>query len=176
MNIAVFVDGANLRYTERDLLGWRIDLRKLLDWVRRSGTVTDAIYYTGLALAPDDRFAAFVRALPHMGFSLVTKPVKTLIKRNGTLINKANLDVEIVVDMCTMLDSFDMAVLVSGDGDFRRPLELLRTRGKRFLVISTQGCVARELREVAGRHFVDLQDIRSCVEQVTAESTLARAS
>ena len=175
MNIAVFVDGANVYYMERDLLGWRIDLRKLLDWVRQSGTVTDAIYYTGVGASPDVRFAAFLRALPHLGFSLVTKPVKTLV-RNGGFINKADLDVEIVLDMFTMLDAFDMAVLVSGDGDLRRPLELLRTRGKRFLVISTPGSVARELREVAGRHFVDLHDIRGSVEQLMAGPALARAS
>lgn len=175
MNIAVFVDGANVYHMERDVLGWRIDLCKLLDWVRRTGTVTDAIYYTGVGAPAGARFDAFLRALPHLGFSLVTKPVKTLVRRNGSLINKANLDVEIVLDMFTMLDAFDMAVLVSGDGDFRRPLELLRTRGKRFLVISTAGTVARELREVAGRNFVDVQDIRGSVEQ-RMDSTLARAS
>ena len=74
------------------------------------------------------------------------------------------------------IDGYDMAVLVSGDGDFRRPLELLRTRGKQFLVISTHGTFARELREVAGRHFVDLCDIRSCVEQNRTEAVLPHAS
>ena len=175
MDIAVFVDGANFFYTQRDLLGWWVNPKKLLEWIERNGTVTDALYYLGSGDADDARFTAFLRALPHLGYSLVTKPVKLLPGANGAMVKKANLDVEIVLDMFTMLDEFDMAVLVSGDGDFRRPLELLRSRGKRFMVISTEGTVARELREVAGRHFVDLQEIRRSVERGTPDSSLARA-
>ena len=115
------------------------------------GTVTDALYYVGAKDSADARQTGFLTALPRLGCSLVTKPVKTLVGPNGAITKKANMDVEIVVDMFTMLDTFDMAVLVSGDSDFRRPLELLRMRGKRFLVMSTEGTVARELREIAGQ-------------------------
>ncbi len=176
MRIAVFVDGANLFYAERDRLGWRVDLQKLLEWIASRGTVTDAMYYTGVIEPVEVRFAAFLHALPHLGFSVVTKPAKALVHHSGETSFKANLDVEIVLDMFTMLEAFDMAVLVSGDGDFRRPLELLRTRGKQFLVISTAGTMARELREIAGRHFVDLRDIRGSVEQTRTEAALPRAS
>jgi uncharacterized LabA/DUF88 family protein len=51
------------------------------------------------------------------------------------------------------------------DADFERPLELLRARGKKFLILSTPGSVAREIRAVAGMHFVDFQDLRSEVEK-----------
>jgi len=173
MNIAVFVDGANLYYTQRDHLGWRVDPKRLLEWVEERGTVSDALYYLGGEEAPDGTYASFLRALPHLGYSLVTKPVKTQIGPNGEVKKKANLDVEIVLDMFTMLDAFDMAVLVSGDGDFRRPLDLLRTRGKRFLVISTEGVVARELREIAGRHFVDFREIRTSIERGTVRAIAA---
>ena len=47
------------------------------------------------------------------------------------------MDVEIVLDMFNTVDSYDMAILVSGDGDFERALNLLRARGKRFIVVST---------------------------------------
>ncbi len=170
MNVAVFVDGANLYYAQRDHLGWWVDPRRLLHWADELGTVTDALYYLGDEEVPGGTYASFLRALPRLGYSLVTKPVKTQIGPNGEVRKKANLDVEIVLDMFTMLDSFDLAVLVSGDGDFRRPLDLLRTRGKRFLVLSTDGVVARELREIAGRHFVDLQEIRSNVERLGVAS------
>jgi uncharacterized LabA/DUF88 family protein len=58
-----------------------------------------------------------------------------------------------------------MAVLISGDGDFERPLQLLRARGKRFLVMSTQGMIAEEIRREAGMHYIDFQDIRTEVEK-----------
>lgn len=80
-------------------------------------------------------------------------------------VRKANLDIEIVLDMFNSIEHYDMAVLVSGDGDFERPLQLLRARGKKFLIMSTQGFVAREIREVAGMHFIDFEDIKSEIQK-----------
>lgn len=58
-----------------------------------------------------------------------------------------------------------MAVLISGDGDFERPIKLLKARGKRYLVIATRMFIARELREAVGMHYEDFQDIRELVEK-----------
>jgi uncharacterized LabA/DUF88 family protein len=52
-----------------------------------------------------------------------------------------------------------------GDGDFERPLRLLRARGKRFIVMSPRRFIARELKEVAGMHFIDFEDIRGEVQK-----------
>ena len=67
--------------------------------------------------------------------------------------------------MFNTIDHYDMAMLVSGDGDCERPLPFLRARGKRFVVLSTHGFIARELREVAGMHYIDFQDIRERVQR-----------
>jgi uncharacterized LabA/DUF88 family protein len=91
--------------------------------------------------------------------------LKTIIQDDGTEKRKANLDIEIVLDMFNTIDHYDMAVLFSGDGDFERPLRLLKARGKRFLVLSTQGFVAKEIREVAGMHYLDVQEIREHIEK-----------
>ncbi|MEH2403928.1 hypothetical protein [Nostoc sp.] len=58
-----------------------------------------------------------------------------------------------------------MRVSLFGDGDFERPLQLLRARGKRFFVMSTNGIVAEEIRAVAGSHYIDFWDIRTLVEK-----------
>ncbi len=166
MDISLFVDGANFFYMQKDQLRWWIDPKKLLSWLQRQGHVVDAFYYVGVDTAPEARQDAYLKALAYMGYSLVTKNLKTVIQTNGLEKKKANLDIEIVLDMFNTIDLYDLAVLVSGDGDFERPLQLLRARGKRFLVLSTAGFVAKELREVAGIRFVDFQDIRSEVEKV----------
>lgn len=88
-----------------------------------------------------------------------TRPVK--IFPDGT--RKANLDIEIVLDMFATVDNFDVAVLVSGDGDFERALLSLRAKGKRFKVVSTNGKVARELRIVSGMHYIDVASIKNWV-------------
>ncbi len=68
--------------------------------------------------------------------------------------------------MVGLIDNYDMAVLVSGDGDFKRVLELLRIRGKRFHVMATQGMAAREIRTVCGMHYTDFSDVRGQLERL----------
>lgn len=165
MKISVFVDGANFFYMQKDRLHWWIDPRRLLEWIKKKGEIVDAFYYVGIDSHSDQQQDNFLKALTYMGYSLVTKELKTIFQPDGTEKRKANLDIEIVLDMFNTIEHYDMAVLLSGDADFERPLGLLRARGKKFLVLSTQGFVAREIRAVAGMHFVDFQEIREEVEK-----------
>jgi uncharacterized LabA/DUF88 family protein len=164
MRISVFVDGANFFYTQRRL-GWWIDPRKLLDFVKTKGEVVDAVYYVGVDALQESKQHGFMLFLVNVGFSLETKTLKTVFQDDGTQKVKANLDIEIVLDMFNTIDHYDMAVLFSGDGDFERPLRLLKARGKRFLVLSTQGLVAKEIRDIAGMHYLDVQEIREYIER-----------
>lgn len=166
MRISVFVDGANLFYLQKDNLGWWIDLQKLLAWLNlHKGEVIDAVYYIGEDIPQEGRQQAFLDRLAHMGYSLVTKPIKNVRQYDGGVNRKANLDIEIVLDMFNTIDHYDLAVLVSGDGDFERALDMLKARGKRFLILSSEGTIATETRRLAGMHFVDFQSIRSEVEK-----------
>jgi uncharacterized LabA/DUF88 family protein len=165
LRTSVFVDGANFFYMQKDRLHWWIDPKKLLAWIRRKGEIVDAYYYVGVDQNSDPQQDNFLKALTYMGYCLVTKELKTITMPDGSDKRKANLDIEIVLDMFNTIDHYDMAVLLSGDADFERPLHLLRARGKKFLVMSTQGFVAREIRAVTGMHFVDFQDIREHVEK-----------
>ncbi|MBY0585744.1 NYN domain-containing protein [bacterium] len=165
MKIAVFVDGANFFYMQKDRLHWWIDPKRLLDWVRTLGELVDAFYYVAVDDPIEPQQENFLRALTYMGFSVVTKPLRIVNGENGHDRKKANLDVEIVLDMMTHVSHYDAAVLVSGDADFERPLQTIRARGRKFLIMSTQGFVAREIRQMAGMHFVDFQDIRDHVEK-----------
>lgn len=146
-------------------LGWWIDPRKLLDYVSSKGTLIDANYYVGKDGHPDARQDKYLKALTYMGYSLVTKDLKSVLQDDGTYRQKANLDIEIVLDMFNTIEHYDMAVLVSGDGDFERPMNLLKARGKRYLVIATRMFIARELREAVGMHYEDFRDIREFVEK-----------
>lgn len=166
MRISVFLDGANFFFMQKEKLKWFADPKRLLDWVSTKGDINEAFYYIGQDAPPAARQQAFLDALPGMGYSLVSKQIKTIYDtKTGTSKKKANLDIEVVLDMFNTIDHYDMAVLVSGDGDFERALQLLRARGKQLLVIATDGFIARELRAVAGRHFIDMEAIRSDIER-----------
>ncbi|MCL2171764.1 MAG: NYN domain-containing protein [Defluviitaleaceae bacterium] len=158
--VALFVDGANFFYMQRKDLGVLLDPKKLINYCARFGEVVDAYYYVGQDVPPEARQQSFLDALPYMGYALVTKQLKTISDdTTGVAIKKANLDVEIVLDMFNTIDNYDMAVLVSGDGDFERPLQLLKSRGKKFKVMSTDKFIAGELRRITGMHYIDFKNI-----------------
>jgi uncharacterized LabA/DUF88 family protein len=164
--VALFVDGANFFYMQKNDLNWFVDAKKLLAYCGRFGDVVDAYYYIGKDSPSESGQQAYLNALTYIGYSLVTKPIKTIHDPvTGETKQKANLDIEIVLDMFNTIDNYDIAVLVSGDGDFDRALRLLRARGKRFKVIASPHFTASELRDVAGMHLIDMESIRSEIEK-----------
>jgi uncharacterized LabA/DUF88 family protein len=166
MKISVFLDGANFFFMQTSALCWKADPKKILDYIGTEGDIVDAFYYIGHDTPPEATQQSYLDALPLMGYSLITKPIKTIYDANtGVKKQKANLDIEIVLDMFNTIDSYDKAVLISGDGDFERALTLLRAKGKQFTVIATDKFIAKELRNVAGRHYTRFDDIRDKVEK-----------
>lgn len=159
--VSIFVDGANMYYAQKRL-GWYIDFRKVLHFFgpEQNNVVSEAYYYTGAdstTLARDIRFHEY---LMYSGYIVRTKNIKQVIDdATGEIVEKANLDVELVIDMFNTLSLFDMCVLMSGDGDFERALELLRCKGKRVAVVAHPDMTARELRNVVGRNFFDLREM-----------------
>jgi len=164
--IAVFVDGSNYFYLQNILrnngtINERFDLEKVLAYIKRFGEIVDACFYTGLNLqAEDNKQQGFLDKLPYLGFSVVTKPLKTIHDSYGNISKqKANLDIEIVLDMFNKIQNYDMVVLVSGDGDFIRPLELLIAKGKTFKVMSINETISNDLLKLAGMHYIDFKNI-----------------
>ena len=76
---------------------------------------------------------------------------------------KGNMDIELAIDVMEMLEHLDHIVLFSGDGDFRRLVEVTLRKGKRATVISTvkskPPMVADELRRQSD-YFIELQDLQ----------------
>ena len=162
--ISIFVDGSNFFFLQKDCLRWFIDPKKLLNWIKERGEVVDATYYASTD-PTNDKQAAYLKALYHIGFAVEQKPIKLFTQEDGTEKHKANLDIEIVVDMFNTIDRYDEAILISGDADFSKPLQMLKARGKQFLVLSTKGFVAKEVRQIAGMHYIDFSDLRDELEK-----------
>ena len=69
-----------------------------------------------------------------------------------------------LLDLMAVAGRTDEVWLLSGSRDLERLVEVLRARGLRIVVMSTEGMVARELRNAADR-FVDLGSLRSLLEK-----------
>lgn len=166
--LAVFIDGANLFYAQRKL-GWHLDYRKVYDYVTKDADVYNAFYYTSVTTPPDPSSESFLRALTAMGYTVRRKPIKEILdQETGGIIRKANLDIEIVIDMFNTADLYDTAILASGDGDFERAVELLRTKGKRVLGLGSQAMAAYDLVNATDR-YIYLEEIREFIEKPLSE-------
>ena len=72
---------------------------------------------------------------------------------------KANFDVEISVDAVANLNQFKTMILFSGDSDFVYLLNFLKENGKRVILFSRKGHVAKELFSAIDCYF-DIVDFR----------------
>ncbi|WP_017315897.1 LabA-like NYN domain-containing protein [Mastigocladopsis repens] len=167
--LSIFVDGNNMFYAQQKN-GWFFDPRRVLEYFRHEQSDTiliNAFWYTGLKDPQDQR--GFRDALISLGYTVRTKILKEYYDdSSGRYSQKANLDIEIVVDMFNTVDQYDRVVLFSGDGDFERAIELLRSKSTNITVVSTEGMIARELRNVTDR-YIDLNDIRDQIEKVDSQ-------
>ena len=162
--MSIFVDGNNMFYAQQKN-GWFFDPRRVLTFLTADPSVklVNAFWYTGLKDTQDQR--GFRDALISLGYTVRTKILKEYYDDiSGKYSQKANLDIEIVVDMFNTVDQYDRVVLFSGDGDFERAIELLRSKSTHITVISTEGMIARELRNATDR-YIDLNDIRPAIEK-----------
>jgi len=80
------------------------------------------------------------------------------------------LDVEVAIDLLTIAHRCEEVWLLSGSRDLDRLVEVLRAKGLTIIVFSTEGMVARELRNAADR-FVDLASLLPQLAKVDLPST-----
>ncbi len=163
--LSIFVDGNNMFYAQQKN-GWFFDPKRILNHFHddQSVVLVNAFWYTGLKDSQDQR--GFRDALISLGYTVRTKILKEYYDDNsGRYSQKANLDIEIVVDMFNTVDQYNHVILFSGDGDFERAIELLRSKNTHITVVSTEGMIARELRNATDR-YIDLNDIRPQIEKV----------
>jgi hypothetical protein len=99
------------------------------------------------------------------GFRVVHKELKTFY--DGT--RKANLDVEIAVDMLSLAGRYDTAVLVSGDEDFVYAVNAVAYKGCRVEVAGFRSNTAPKLIDVAD-YFIDLGEIADKVRKEAAHA------
>jgi len=144
--LSIFVDGNNMFYAQQKN-GWFFDPRKVLNYFTNDPNIMliNAFWYTGLKDSQDQR--GFRDALISLGYTVRTKILKEYYDdSSGRFSQKANLDIEIVVDMFNTVDQYDRVILFSGDGDFERAIELLRSKNTHITVVSTEGMIASPRR------------------------------
>ncbi|WP_375503094.1 NYN domain-containing protein [uncultured Nostoc sp.] len=157
--VIVFIDGSNLFYAASHL-NIEIDYLKLLHYLTARDYLVHVFYYTGYD-PTNQKQRGFLYRMRHNGFCVITKAVTQL--RNSA--KKANLDVEIAVDMIGLAQHCDTAVLVSGNGDFAYVLNTIASQGVRVEVVGLRSMTSTSLIDVANC-YTDLAAIQQIVQKL----------
>lgn len=131
--VAIFIDGSNLYHGLKNEAGnTRLDFQKFIDWLLDGRKLVRTYYYNAPVNATDpkareqQKFFAALRLLPYFDVRL-----GRLEPRGNTHVEKG-VDVAIAVDMVSMAfkNHYDVAVLVSSDGDFSIAVAAVKDSGK----------------------------------------------
>lgn len=189
-----FIDASNLFYGGEKSLGWKIDYKKLLEYLKTKYQVSKVLYFGGVEIhgfkydylehdtvpLRDLRIyleknvkenehqhlqrIKFYAKLEKFGYELYLKPVKLYAQEDGTMRKKANCDVEMAFYLMKEQDDFDRALILSGDGDFLPVLKYLREQKKEIIILARGHRTAREIRQFAGDQFRDFTRLETALK------------
>lgn len=151
--VAIFIDGSNLFYAALQL-GIEIDYTKLLCKLTAGSRLFRSFFYTGVDRT-NEKQQGFLLWMRRNGYRVIAKDLVQL--PDGS--KKANLDVEIAVDMMALVEHYDTAILVSGDGDLAYAADAASYRGARIEVVSLRSMTSDSLINVSDR-YIDLEMIK----------------
>jgi uncharacterized LabA/DUF88 family protein len=151
---AIFVDAPNVCYAAENARV-NIDFGRMLKYLSKDRQLVHALSYApitddvreGIRYETQRFVAPFLRS----GYKMVTKPLKRFPDGSA----KGNFDIELAIDIVTMSERLDIVVLVSGDSDFERMIELIQSKGVRVEVVAFASNVSTELVNVADV-FIDI--------------------
>jgi uncharacterized LabA/DUF88 family protein len=122
-----FIDGQNLtKGTTKDPNPWKIDLKKFRTYLKTKYDVKTAYYFIGVY---NKKLENLYKFLEHTGYKVVFREHD--IKAQGK--KKGNVDTDIVLsvmDEVFVKQKPIKVVLVTGDGDYKRMVELLIKKRK----------------------------------------------
>ncbi len=157
--VVILIDGSNLFYAALQL-GIEIDYSKLLCYLTKGGRLLRAFFYTGVDRT-NEKQQGFLLWMRRNGYRVVAKDVVQF--PDGS--KKANLDVEIAVDMMTLAHHCDTLVLISGDGDLSYAVDAVSYKGVRVEVVSLRSMISDSLINVADC-FIDLDSIKQEIQKI----------
>jgi uncharacterized LabA/DUF88 family protein len=188
-----FIDASNLFYGGEKSLGWKIDYKKLIKYIKTKYLVKKVFYYGGvelngfpysildkkpinliklisyLKLKNKDEVKTIARIkfylkLAQFGYLLQLKPVKIFHEADGKISKKANCDVDMTFDLMRYIKDYSDVLVLSGDGDFAIVLKYLIQLGKKITVLARGERTAREIRQLAGKNFRDFNYLRELIK------------
>jgi len=152
--VAIFIDGSNLYHSlEDNCKRYDLDFDAFILKLRKGRPMFRSYYYNVLrdsgrnpqAYQDQQKFLSTLYNTPYMDVRLGTSKL-----RGDTSVEKG-VDIMLATDMLRLGwdDSYDVAILVSGDGDFAYAVQTVKNMGKHVEVAAFSANLSRELSQVA---------------------------
>lgn len=150
--VGVFVDAQNVYHSAKNLHRSKANFKKILETGVNGRQLIRAFVYVIRTETGEE--TAFLEALEKSGYEIKIKDLQ--IFAGG--MKKADWDVGIAMDAVSLADKIDVAVLVSGDGDFVPLVEYLQiNKGLKVEAMSFGRSTSAKLKEAVDK-FVDFED------------------
>ncbi len=168
--IGIFIDVQNLYHSAKNLYGGRVNYGELIRKLTGERKLVRALGYV-VRSDPETGEESFFEALQKAGIELRMKDIQVF----PSGVKKADWDVGLAVDVIRMADALDVAILVSGDGDFIPLVKYLQIGLGKGVEIAAFGKTASAgLKEIAD-NFVDLDTTPRMVFKSAKSSARKRA-
>jgi uncharacterized LabA/DUF88 family protein len=180
--VMIFIDGNNLYHSLKHVVGkTNLDFEKFGARLANDRHLIRTYYYNAPLNKEDDEdkhrmqqsFFDSLDTVPYLTkkFGRLEKRIVRQTFPDGTFISaptyvEKGVDTLIVIDMLTFgyKDTYDTAVLVSGDEDFAVAVEKVKELGKHVEVANLGGSFA--LRQTADKYIMINQDFLEGIQQV----------
>ncbi len=149
--VGVYVDSMNIMRSGG--YGMRYEVIR-----RLAGFNTDEVSRLNAYVAIDEERAVsdpaykntlnFILTLRDLGFKVVEKPIRWYTDDSGRTYGKANLDMEMALDIIAQSERLDLIYLFTGDGDFESVVTMVQNKGCRVELVAFSNVSARLRREV----------------------------
>ncbi|AEB10871.1 NYN domain-containing protein [Marinithermus hydrothermalis] len=155
--IAIFMDGSNLYKGLVSTLGpdYRLDFVRFIESLVAGRKLLRAYYYNAPLPSEDpaskahQSFLNYLKRVPYVAVRL-----GRLERRGDTFVEKG-VDIQIAVDMLRLAyaRAYDVAVLVSGDGDFAEVVRVVQDMGMQVENTTFQALSSYRLAQQADRFY-----------------------
>lgn len=160
--VMIFIDGSNLYHALKESLHYtNIDFDHLVKTLVQADQKLVRVYYYNAPVNDEvperkknqQRFFGYLRSVPFFEVKL-----GRLVRRPMGMVEKG-VDVKLAVDMVASAhkDLYDLAILVSGDGDFADAVQTVKDMGKHVAVALTRNAKLFHLKEICD-YFIPLDD------------------
>jgi uncharacterized LabA/DUF88 family protein len=160
-----FIDSQNLNLGAKSA-GWTLDFAKFRLYLKNKYGVEKAYLFIGQMTGQESLYDR----LQGMGYHLIFKPT-TEYKVDGKVVVKGNVDAELVLYAAAkVIDQYNKAIIVSGDGDFYCLVEYLKENEKLLHVMVPNDKFSKLLRKYT-KNIVRINQLRQKLEYRPTKKT-----